>query len=231
MTVEFDEAIREKRNPYEYEIYHFLKSKGIQIPEHYVFSSEEEVERGLSKLTNSRKYVVKVISPKIIHKSDQQGVLLGISKSELVNTYEKMENRFANLEFKGVMVTPFVDQGVDLFVGSSIDETFGRLLVFGIGGIFVEIIKDVVFAKPPINKNEALNMVNNLKYKQLLSGVRGLSNVKIESLTSFLVNFSRIIAEFDTKISELDLNPIRCIDDAIIPLDARLILNMQHHNK
>lgn len=172
--------------------------------------------------------VLKIISPQILHKSDVGGVIVGINnENELISSYRKIirnvKDRMPEAEITGVLVQEMVPHSTEIIVGSTYDPTFGPIIMFGVGGIFVEILEDVSFRLIPITEDDAWEMMNEIKAYKILDGVRGNPPVDKKSIINVLLKTSDMVGECP-EIRELDLNPIMASSDGIIIVDARIIL-------
>jgi acetate---CoA ligase (ADP-forming) subunit beta len=165
--------------------------------------------------------VGKVVSPKILHKSDRNGVVVGIKKDEeLAETFE----RFRRMEgFAGLLVEEMVS-GVELIVGSKVDYQFGPVILLGIGGTGVEIYRDVSLRMAPLNSKDIESMVRCLKAHRLLEGYRGSEPVNLSKLEGFLTMFSGLVMELEKSVESIDLNPVICSSKRCVIADARIIL-------
>jgi acyl-CoA synthetase (NDP forming) len=165
--------------------------------------------------------VGKVVSPRILHKSDRNGVVVGIKKDEeLAETFE----RFRRMEgFAGLLVEEMVS-GVELIVGSKVDYQFGPVILLGIGGTGVEIYRDVSLRMAPLNSKDIESMVRCLKAHRLLEGYRGSEPVNLLKLEEFLTMFSGLVIELEKSVESIDLNPVICSSKRCVIADARIIL-------
>ncbi len=218
----FQKIINEGRQPLEYEVYQFFEEEGLKFPEYYVFSDLEDLESKLGDMPDT-KYACKVMSPKILHKSDLKAVKLNVHKDELPAVFFDLKKRFETLDFNSVLIVPMADDGVELLVGSTKDPTFGTITVFGVGGTLVEILKDVTFGTSPLSMSDAELMIDSIKNQDLLNGPRGLPATNRRELAEFIVTVSTISNKYEGVISEIDINPLRVTDKGLIPLDARVI--------
>ncbi|MEL9999083.1 MAG: acetate--CoA ligase family protein [Thermoplasmata archaeon] len=182
------------------------------------------------QLSKNLKYplVAKIVSPQIIHKSDVGGVVLNIKNEiELEQAYDKIMNNVkknvSNAEILGIALQEMAPQGVESIIGSTKDIQFGPTVMFGLGGIFVEIMKDVSFRIAPFSKSTAIDMINELNGKSILYGVRGEKPKDIESLSDAISRISQLVTEFP-EIKELDANPTLVYENGICVVDARIIL-------
>lgn len=170
---------------------------------------------------------MKVSSEDIIHKSDVGGVVTGIrSESELEEQYEVMQQglsqKLPNAKIDGIIIEK-MESGVELLIGSTLDPMFGPILAFGLGGIYVEILKDVVFRLIPIEPEDATEMLSEIKAAKILNGVRGQPPVDKKALEDLLIKTSNFIAD-NPEIEELDLNPVFASEKGVSVVDARIIL-------
>jgi acyl-CoA synthetase (NDP forming) len=172
--------------------------------------------------------VLKIVSPDIIHKSDAGGVMINLkSSAEVANAYERIiENvkKFkADAKIVGVLVQEMAPQSTEVIVGAIKDPQFGQTVMFGLGGIFVEILKDVNFRVAPLTANDAKDMITELKAYPLLKGYRNTPPADIDALVAILCSTSRLVME-NPEIKELDLNPIMAYQKGAKTVDARIII-------
>jgi acetyl-CoA synthetase (ADP-forming) len=172
--------------------------------------------------------VLKIVSPDIIHKSDAGGVMVNLKSAvEVRNAYGKiLENaKKYNSEAKivGVLVQEMAPQSTEVIVGAIKDPQFGQTLMFGLGGIFVELLKDVTFRIAPITQEDAQEMVTKVKAYPLLKGYRNTPPADIDAIINVLLNTSKLVMDYP-EIKELDLNPIMVYENGAKTVDARIIL-------
>jgi acetyl-CoA synthetase (ADP-forming) len=172
--------------------------------------------------------VLKIVSPDIIHKSDAGGVIVNLkSPVEVRNAYGKiLENAKkynSAAKIVGVLVQEMAPQSTEVIVGAIKDAQFGQTLMFGLGGIFVELLKDVTFRIAPITQEDAHEMVTKVKAYPLLKGYRNTPPADIDAIISVLLNTSRLVMDYP-EIKELDLNPIMAYEKGAKTVDARIIL-------
>ena len=172
--------------------------------------------------------VLKIVSPDIIHKSDAGGVIVNLKNpAEVTNAYKKiMENvkkYNAKAKIVGVLVQEMAPQSTEVIVGAIKDPQFGQTIMFGLGGIFVEILKDVNFRIAPITTEDAKEMITELKAYPLLKGYRNTPPADIDALLNILCNTSRLVMD-NPEIKELDLNPVMAYQKGAKTVDARIIL-------
>ncbi|MCJ7762069.1 acetate--CoA ligase family protein [Candidatus Bathyarchaeota archaeon] len=172
--------------------------------------------------------VLKIVSPDIIHKSDAGGVIVNLkSKAEVQHAYGKiLENAKkykATAKIAGVLIQEMAPQSTEVIVGSIKDPQFGQTLMFGLGGVFVEILKDVTFRIAPITREDAQEMVTTIKAYPLLKGYRNTPPTDVDAIIDILLNTSRLVMD-NPQIKELDLNPIMAYEKGAKTVDARIIL-------
>ena len=172
--------------------------------------------------------VLKIVSPDIIHKSDVGGVIINLKTPEEVkNAYRKIltnvKKHKADAEIRGILVQEMAPKSTEVIVGATKDPQFGPALMFGLGGVFVEILKDVTFRIAPITERDAREMITEVKAYPLLKGYRGQPPGDIDTIARILLNTSRLVTDHP-EIKELDLNPIMVYEKGAKTVDARIIL-------
>ena len=173
--------------------------------------------------------VLKIVSPDVIHKSDVGGVLVGLQDEASVREgywtiLKHVEAVLSGVDVQGVLVQRMAPQGIELVAGGVRDREFGPVVMFGLGGIFVEVFKDVVFRLAPIMNFEALEMVHEIKGFSILKGFRGRPPADENALAEILQGISNIMVD-QANIKEIDLNPVFSYKRGAIVADARVILN------
>jgi acetyltransferase len=164
---------------------------------------------------------VKAESRELVHKSDSGGVALGLCDGEAVR--EAIEGIDARIHAKDLrfLVQQYQGPGLEVIMGAKFEEGVGHMLMFGLGGIYVEVLKDVTFDLAPISDVEASRMVGNIKGAPLLSGVRGQGGVNVQALHDILQRLSQMVTDLP-EIKEMDLNPIIAFEDRVCVVDARI---------
>ncbi|MDH4162307.1 MAG: acetate--CoA ligase family protein [Nitrospirota bacterium] len=171
--------------------------------------------------------VMKISSPEILHKTDVGGVRVGVKSAGeaeeafldiTTNARRSMPNAF----IKGVMVYEMVRGGKEVILGVTVDRTFGPMVMFGLGGIYVEVLKDVAFRIAPVTRREALAMVNEIRTVALLKGARGEKPADLDAIADTIVRLSVLVTDFP-EIQELDINPLVVMERGAVALDARII--------
>jgi acetate---CoA ligase (ADP-forming) subunit beta len=210
----------------EIEAKQLLKKAGINVVETQLATSKEEAIAIAKEI--GFPIVMKIASADVIHKSDAGGVKLGLKTSTAVGkAYSEIMNSikaaFPKAKIDGVSIQAMAKPGVEVIIGMSKDAQFGPVIMFGLGGVLVEILKDVSFRIVPLVKRDAKEMVREIKGFPLLQGYRGSEPVDIENLENMILKISDFI-EKNPEIKELDLNPIFANKDGAIAVDARVIL-------
>ncbi len=177
---------------------------------------------------------LKICSPDILHKTDAQGVKLHLqTDTQIRNAYSKIvENakRYkAKADIKGCIVSPMAKPGTEVFIGTKVDPQFGPVILFGIGGILVEVLKDVVFRVLPISRSSAKKMLSEVRSAPILNGVRGQPPVDHEALIELLLTVSEVIEAYP-QIKEMDLNPVIAREDGLTVVDVRILLSTRKRN-
>ncbi len=199
----------------EHEVKGFLRDAGIAVPRgRYV----RKGERLHDSSTLAYPLAAKVSSEKIRGKSDVRGVKLGIDD---FYTLKKSVDELLQIEnAEGVLIEEMAPQGTEVIVGGVIDNQFGPIVMFGLGGVFVELYKDVAFGLAPLSKDAALGLVRQVKGAKLLEGYRGKPAVDLDSLLTVIAGVSEIMA--GGLVEEIDLNPVALYPDGAIVLDAKM---------
>ncbi len=196
-----------------------LRAAGLEVPRFLHTDDPEEAVRFAEDLAFP--VVAKVVSSKILHKSDVGGVETGIR--DAAGLRRAME-RFAGLEgYEGTLVEQSV-QGLELIVGAKVDEQFGPVVLLGIGGTAVEIYQDTVIRMAPLVRRDVESMVHGLKAHRLLEGYRGADPVDMDALSRALMDFSSLLMGIADHIDSVDLNPLMCSADRCVVADARILL-------
>ena len=223
----FDVAKSEDRNfLFEHEAKKLFAMYDMPVTKIYVAKTEDEAVKAANDI--GYPIVLKIVSPQILHKSDAGGVIVGVNDDQGIrdgyNTIIKnAKNYKADAEITGILVQEMAPKGTEIIVGSTTDPTFGPTLMFGLGGIFVEILKDVSFRVAPIDLVDAREMVDEIKARKILEGARGMPPVDKDTLADILYKTSKMLMECP-EIKELDMNPILAYPDGARVVDARIIM-------
>ena len=175
--------------------------------------------------------VLKIVSPQILHKTEAGGVLVGLGSADAVREgFTTIMGRARaydpTAELIGVQVQQMLKGGTEVIVGAITDPSFGKLVAFGLGGVLVEVLKDVTFRLAPVSREEALSMLDGIQAAEMLKGVRGGKPVDREALADVIVNVSRLVDEVP-EIAELDLNPVFAREDGATAADVRVVLDFE----
>jgi acyl-CoA synthetase (NDP forming) len=172
--------------------------------------------------------VLKIVSADVIHKSEVGGVVLGLESVEQVrNGFKQMNDRVKSARpgasIEGLMVCKEAPDGLEVIVGSQHDSVFGATIMFGMGGIFTEILRDVSFRIAPLKRSDAEEMLKEIKGYPLLVGARGHPGYDLASLVDLLMAVSRLVTK-QNGIKEIDLNPVRLFEHGLMVLDIRITI-------
>lgn len=201
----------------ENEIKDLLREYKIPTTDYVVIRDEKE----LGKIRLRYPLVLKICSPKFIHKTEVGGVRLGIkNKEELKKACREFQEKFPGEKF---LAETMEEQGVEVIIGLVQDPTFGLLIMFGMGGIFTEVLRDVSFRVVPIKKRDAEQMINEIKGRRILEGFRGIKTNK-DAVINILLKVSKLGVNFRNSLKELDLNPVFVREQDAVVVDARLIM-------
>jgi len=203
-----------------------LKAYGLPISNFKLAKTVEEAI-GIAKEIGYP-VAMKIVSPDIIHKTDAGGVKLNIQhKGDVASAFTEIvanaRDYNKDAEIYGVIITPMERKGVETIVGMTTDETFGPTIMFGLGGIFVEVLKDVSFRVAPLTRRDAYDMIQQIKGFPILKGVRGAKAADIDALVDVIMKVSALVIE-NPEIKELDLNPVFAFENGASIVDARIIL-------
>lgn len=228
MRTMFLRAQDEARDLFEFEAKTLLRTHGVQVAPEVLVRAPEELAEACASF-GDQTLVMKVVSRDILHKSDAGGVKLNLRGEAQLRTawdeiMESCRTYDPKADIRGVLVTPMAKKGVEVIIGVSRDVIFGPVLMFGLGGVFVEILEDVAFRAIPLSRQDAESMLSQIKGRKILDGVRGEPPVDRQALVDLLLKVSAIVAAYP-QISELDLNPVLAYEDGYAVVDARIIIN------
>jgi acetyltransferase len=205
-----------------------LDAYGIPTPQGEIVDAPTDAEAVAERIDGD--VVMKIVSPDILHKSDIGGVKVGVSDADVYDAYEDLITRARNYqpdaELIGVQVQEMVDldSGVETIVGMNRDPQFGPLLLFGLGGIFVEILEDTTFRVAPVAESEAKAMTEEIDSAPLLRGARGRDPADVPSVVETIQRLSQLVTDFPA-ILELDINPLVATPDGVQAVDVRLTVD------
>src|SRR6476469_4078576 len=200
---------------------------GIAVPGEGVAKSAAAA----GKLATGMGYpvVMKIVSPDILHKTEAGGVIVGVkSADEATKAYDTIlanaKKYKADAKIDGIQVQQMLKGGQEVIVGAVTDGSFGKLVAFGLGGVLVEVLKDITFRLAPATKQDALSMLDGIQAHEMLKGVRGGDRVNHDAIADIIVNVSRLITEFP-EITEMDLNPVFATKANAIAADVRILVD------
>jgi acetyl coenzyme A synthetase (ADP forming)-like protein len=200
---------------------------GITVPQESLAHSALEASQQASAI--GFPVVMKIVSPDILHKTEAGGVLIGVDSAEAAaqayNTLLANARRYkADAKIEGVQVQQLVRAGQEVIIGAVTDGSFGKLVAFGMGGVLVEVLKDITFRLAPASLNDAYSMLDGIQAAEMLKGVRGGEPVHRDALANMIVAVSELVSDFP-EISELDLNPVFASTKGAIAADVRIVLD------
>jgi acyl-CoA synthetase (NDP forming) len=204
----------------------FIKQARISVIDTRLATSREKAINVSRKL--GFPVALKIASPDIVHKSDAGGVKLGLKRASQVgkaydDVIQTMSQKYPQARLHGVAVQKMARPGIEVIIGMSKDAQFGPVLMFGLGGIMVEVLKDISFRISPLAKRDAAEMVREIKGYPLLKGYREQEAVNVSYLEDMLLRVSDFVGQ-NPEIKELDLNPVFAYSDGALVVDARIIL-------
>ena len=200
---------------------------GIAVPQEGVASTAADAKKMASSM--GFPVVMKIVSPEILHKTEAGGVIVGVKNAEeaaagfdtIVANAKKYN---AKAQILGVQVQQMIKGGQEVIIGAVTDVSFGKLVAFGLGGVLVEVLKDVTFRLAPATREDAYSMLDGIQAAEMLKGVRGSDPVDRDALASMIVGVSELVSDFP-EISEMDLNPVFASKDGAIAADVRIVVD------
>ncbi len=200
---------------------------GIAVPKEGVGATAADA----AKLASAMGFpvVLKIVSPDILHKTEAGGVIVGAKSAQEVEqgfaTIMANARKYnANAKLDGVQVQQMLTSGQEVIVGAVTDPSFGKLVAFGLGGVLVEVLKDITFRLAPASRADALSMLDGIAAAEILKGVRGADAVDREALAGLIVGVSQLVADFP-EIAEMDLNPVFATKRGATAADVRIVLD------
>jgi len=200
---------------------------GINIPKEGVATTGSDAVKLASDI--GFPVVMKIVSPQILHKTEAGGVLVGLKSADEVakgfaTIVENARKYDPKAEIQGVQIQQMLTGGHEVIIGAVTDPAFGKLVAFGMGGVLVEVLKDITFRLAPATTDDALSMLDGIQAAEILRGVRGAKPVDREALATMIQRVSALVSDFP-EISELDLNPVFATDQSATAADVRVVLN------
>lgn len=200
----------------ENEVKELLRANGIPTTDFQVVRRYEEVDQKKLKFP----VVMKVCSPQILHKTDVGGVVLDVPKEHFEEEFRKMKDKFPN---DVILVESMQDRRVEVIIGLTNDKTFGLTIMFGLGGIYTEVYKDVTFRVVPIKKEDAEEMLREIKAAPILEGFRKIK-VDRDAIVNLLVKVSALGEKYMDRLDQMDLNPVFVKEKGVVVVDAKMLL-------
>ncbi len=215
-----------KRKLNEFEATNLLSEFGINMNKCHLIKNKSELEF-IFKNEKNKKFVMKVVSNEIEHKTEVGGVKLNIKTLDeaLKSFHDITENiliKKPNIKIDGIMIAPMIEKGIEVILGGKIDPVFGPFIVFGLGGIYAEAIKDVAFVEAPANKKMVVEMIKRLKSYKIFEGDRGIK-INYDRLVDTIVKLSNFIYAHKDHVKEIEMNPVIVNEKNVIGLDALII--------
>lgn len=210
------------------ESFEILKAYGIPVVKTTFAKNIEEAVEAAEMI--GFPLAMKIVSPQISHKSDVGGIRLSVQsaaglKSAYGEMMESVPKKLPDASIEGVQLQPMLSKGKEVIIGMVRDPTFGPMIMFGLGGIYVEILKDVRFAIAPVNKSEAQEMIIGIKAYPVLAGLRGEKLSDIDALINVILKVSKLSCDF-VEIEEFEINPLIVFEEGrgVLAVDMRLTL-------
>jgi acyl-CoA synthetase (NDP forming) len=214
-------AKKEKRDLLLPEAFEVLRAYGIPVADYQVVSRKEELKKVFEKIEGP--FAFKVISHDISHKSDRGGVILNVDHlKKAEEAYDRM--RKLKGENLSILVQQMIQNGKEVILGAKRDPSFGPVILFGLGGIYVEVLRESSLRLAPINRLEAEEMISELRASAILKGIRGERSLDIKALVENLLRLSQLMIDFP-EIEGIDINPLMVLEKGAVAVDARILLS------
>lgn len=203
-----------------------LRAYGIPYPDHGLARDANKAVEIADRL--GYPVVLKVVSRDLVHKSETGGVRTGLEDGQAVRDaavqmLKDVARSVPGAEIQGLLVCQQAPVGLEVVVGSLDDDLFGPAVMFGLGGIFAEVLQDVSFRVAPLDRRDAKAMIREIRGYPLLSGARGQGEYDVRALVDLLLKVSRMAIDHP-EIKEMDLNPVRLFETGLLALDARILM-------
>ncbi|MGB3501552.1 MAG: acetate--CoA ligase family protein [Mesorhizobium sp.] len=212
----------------EHEAKRILGEAGIRFPADRLVSAGEDV--GAAAQAAGFPVVLKIVSPDIAHKTEIGGVIIGVKDADEARAagetiLKRAAEKAPGARIDGILVSPMISGGVEVIAGVARDPVFGPVVMFGLGGVFVEVLKDVTFRVAPFDRDEAATMIREIRGYPMLEGVRGAAPADVDALADMLAALSRFAAANAQTIESIDLNPVRVLEKGagVVALDALIV--------
>jgi acetyl coenzyme A synthetase (ADP forming)-like protein len=206
---------------------------GIPTPGEGLATTPDEAAKLAEEIGGS--VVAKIVSPDILHKTEAGGVIVGVkggdeARAAFEKIVENAKAYKADADITGVQIQEMVGGGHEVIIGATTDGTFGKIVAFGLGGVLVEVLKDVTFRLAPLDAAEARSMVTGIKAAEVLQGARGAEPVDLDALADVITRVSRLVTDFP-EISEFDLNPVFASASGAVAADVRILLETEERKQ
>jgi acetyltransferase len=218
-------AKREKRDPILPEAFEIFQAYGIPVADYQVVHQKSDLKEVMDE--TEAPVALKIISSEVSHKSDAGGVILnvdGLKKAE--EAYDRIKKLDRGSRY-GVLIQKMIPGGKEIILGAKRDPSFGPVLLFGLGGIYVEVFKETSLRVAPINRSEAEEMISELKTASILKGLRGERPLDVGALIENLLKLSQLMMDFP-EIEGIDINPVKVLEKGAVAVDARIVLSDAH---
>jgi acyl-CoA synthetase (NDP forming) len=217
----FQKARGEERDLLLPEAFEVLQAYGISVADYQVVQGKGDLQKAIEKL--GKPVALKVVSPQISHKSDVGGVILHLQTTrEIEEAYHRIKKIISG-DSSGVLIQKMVSSGKEVILGGKRDPSFGPVVLFGLGGIYVEVLQETSLRIAPVNRFEAEEMISELKSAAILKGIRGEPPSDRDSLIENLLRLSQLMVDFP-EIEGVDINPLIVLEKGAIAVDARIVL-------
>ncbi len=218
-----EKAQAENRHLLEPEALRLLEDYSIPVPEHRWAHTESEALEAFRALGSS--VVMKVVSPDLLHKTEAGGVALDLqSEQQVLGAFNDLTGlEKSGYAVRGVLICPFERHEIELSAGMLRDAQFGPVITFGLGGIWIEVFRDIAYGIAPLSTEEAAEMIGSIRGASILSGARGKKASDRAALAELLVRLSRMVIQ-EEAIREIDLNPVFPKEEGFFIADARIVL-------
>jgi acetyl coenzyme A synthetase (ADP forming)-like protein len=206
---------------------------GIPTPREGLATSADEAAKLAEEFGD--KVVAKIVSPDILHKTEAGGVIVGVEGADAARAaFDKIVSNAktykADADITGVQIQEMVGGGQEVIVGATTDGTFGKIVAFGLGGVLVEVLRDVTFRLAPVDTAEARSMVTGIKAAEVLQGARGAEPVDLDALADVISRISQLVTDFP-EIGEFDLNPVFASASGAVAADVRILLETEERKQ
>lgn len=204
-----------------------LQAAGIPVTREAISKSPQEAAAAAAAI--GYPVVMKIVSPDIVHKTDSGAIKIGLrSEAEVRSGFDEIMGRARaykrDAAIHGVVVQEMAQKGIETIVGITSDPQFGTVIMFGLGGVFVEVMGDVTFRVVPVGRQDALDMIAEIKASKILDGYRGYPKADKSAIADAIMGLSNLAHQFQDEIKEVDINPLLAMEKGTMALDALITL-------